>query len=153
MSDEGIALCSIYMKGIFNIECASYLGSPSIIMSLSASLNFTQKDELVAVIYNSTASSDAPLLLLESFIMGILHYHQVLAAADIFFAGVLCACVPLASYLVWYDLLNTNKELSTDRRVTGSSRTLFLAHRFSLPSGSSLRRWSYTGRFHCDNSS
>ncbi|KZV60524.1 hypothetical protein PENSPDRAFT_759943 [Peniophora sp. CONT] len=50
----------------------------------SPSLNFTEQDLVLNSLYEYTASSLAPSLLLESFMM-----------------GVLCACVPLVSYLLW----------------------------------------------------
>ncbi|KZV60071.1 hypothetical protein PENSPDRAFT_367569 [Peniophora sp. CONT] len=52
-------------------------------MSLG-SLNITQEAQALSALYKSTASSVAPLLILESFMM-----------------GVLCACVPVGSYMLW----------------------------------------------------
>ncbi|KZV60429.1 hypothetical protein PENSPDRAFT_694273 [Peniophora sp. CONT] len=47
-------------------------------------LNTTEKIEVVDVLFRSIASSGAPLVLLESFM-----------------TGILCICVPLATYLLW----------------------------------------------------
>ncbi|VDC05459.1 unnamed protein product [Peniophora sp. CBMAI 1063] len=52
-------------------------------MSLT-NFNNTQQGEVLVALFKSTASSTAPILLLESFIM-----------------GVLFACVPLGTYLLW----------------------------------------------------
>ncbi|VDB85184.1 unnamed protein product [Peniophora sp. CBMAI 1063] len=52
-------------------------------MSL-ARLNAFQQAEVLQVVFKTTASSTAPLLLLESFVI-----------------GVLCACIPLGTYLLW----------------------------------------------------
>ncbi|KZV63845.1 hypothetical protein PENSPDRAFT_197642 [Peniophora sp. CONT] len=59
------------------------LGPLSVTMSLPI-LNATQEAQVLEVLFKSTASSVAPLLLLESFT-----------------TGVFCACVPLASHIVW----------------------------------------------------
>ncbi|KZV66935.1 hypothetical protein PENSPDRAFT_67793 [Peniophora sp. CONT] len=48
-------------------------------------LNTTQEAQILEVLFKSTATSVVPLLLLESLIL-----------------GVLCACVPLGSYLLWF---------------------------------------------------
>ncbi|KZV66951.1 hypothetical protein PENSPDRAFT_688549 [Peniophora sp. CONT] len=53
-------------------------------MSFPASFNLTQQGQVLEALFKSTASSVAPALLLESFIFGIL-----------------CACVPIGSYLLW----------------------------------------------------
>ncbi|KZV66930.1 hypothetical protein PENSPDRAFT_67633 [Peniophora sp. CONT] len=52
-------------------------------MSLS-SLNITQEAQALNALFKFTASSVAPSLLLESFM-----------------TGVLCACVPMGSYMLW----------------------------------------------------
>ncbi|KZV59313.1 hypothetical protein PENSPDRAFT_434752 [Peniophora sp. CONT] len=52
-------------------------------MSLG-SLNITQEAQALTALFKFTASSVAPSLLLESFMM-----------------GVLCACVPVGSYMLW----------------------------------------------------
>ncbi|KZV67790.1 hypothetical protein PENSPDRAFT_754676 [Peniophora sp. CONT] len=48
------------------------------------SLNYTQEAQILEVLFESTALTVAPLLLMESFMI-----------------GVFCACVPLGSYLIW----------------------------------------------------
>ncbi|KZV66942.1 hypothetical protein PENSPDRAFT_654464 [Peniophora sp. CONT] len=55
-------------------------------------LNETQEAQILEVLFKSTASSVAPLLLMESFMM-----------------GVLCACVPLASYILWIGPLSIRR--------------------------------------------
>ncbi|KZV60077.1 hypothetical protein PENSPDRAFT_694595 [Peniophora sp. CONT] len=74
-------------------------------------LNTTQQAQVLEVLFKSTASSVAPLLLLESFIL-----------------GVFCAYVPLASYVLWVNLKLTSVPRAPSIAVLWISLVAIIMH-------------------------
>lgn len=82
-------------------------------------LNITQEAQVLDVLFKSTASSVAPLMLLESFTIGMSGYDRAQRVAENLRPGVLCAFVPLASYLLWYDECSTAEGSCADKGAQG----------------------------------